>query len=721
MELVRGIKITEYCDQAKLPTEDRLQLFIAVCHAVQHAHQKGIIHRDLKPSNILVTLHDGVPVPKIIDFGVAKATQQQRLTDLTVYTQFQQMIGTPLYMSPEQAEMTGLDIDTRSDIYSLGVLLYELLTGRTPFDPEELMRQGLDEIRRAIREQEPQTPSMFVGTMVGELRMSVAQHRQTESAKLTSLLRGDLDWIVMKALEKDRARRYETANGFAKDIERHLASEPISARPPSKLYRFRKLVRRNKLAFAAGAAVAVALVLGTVMSIWQAVRARDAEGNARRDRDLAKRAQQQAEAINRFLTEDLLGQATPDEKDENAREKKVTVVWEEVLENAAHKLDQDTRQPEIEATLRLAVGETYFKMGLLTQAERHLRRAVTLRRESLGLRHRDTLAAQESLAWFLSGGVRNFPEAEGLSRETWQTRQQVLGPEDPDTLESLDTYASVLQNQRKPAEAEPLMRQCYKFRERILGPNDPHTIITLGNLGFLLAENGRWADAEKVCRDVLERRKQAGSDNSMEAFANVSNLGFALFGQGQLDDSEKLLRELREKAKDKCGERHPITLNIQHIRARVLAGARQWDDAEKLARETLAIRREVTPRQEGTGRTLLVLGRVLIEKGELAKAEPLLREAFDLFRANYAMKTELTAQAENWLGTIQLRGGKFGDAETLLIRSCGPLLTAPAISEAERQELIGHLVELYNAWGKANAAAEWTKRIEEVASSVKQR
>jgi serine/threonine protein kinase len=279
MELVRGVKLTEYCDQHKLSTRERLELFIKVCQAIQHAHQKGIIHRDIKPSNILVTLHDGVPVPKVIDFGIAKATQQE-LTEKTLYTQLQQFVGTPAYMSPEQAEMSGLDIDTRSDIYSLGVLLYELLTGRTPFDPKELMSQGLDVMRKTIREMEPPRPSTRVATLQGEELSTTAACRAAEAPKLVSLLRGDLDWVVMKCLEKDRARRYETANGLAADLQHHLNNEMVVARPPSAAYRFQKTFRRNKLIFAAGTAVAVVPVLGVIGTTLGLLRARRAQALA---------------------------------------------------------------------------------------------------------------------------------------------------------------------------------------------------------------------------------------------------------------------------------------------------------------------------------------------------------------------------------------------------------------------------------------------------------
>jgi len=360
MELVRGVKITDYCDQNNLDTVLRLELFIQICQAIQHAHQKGIIHRDIKPSNILVTLHDGVAVPKVIDFGIAKATEV-RLTDKTLFTAYEQVIGTPAYMSPEQAEMSGLDVDTRTDIYSLGVLLYELLAGRTPFDAKKLLQNGLDQMRRTLREQEPQRPSTMVTTLQGTELTRLAEHRSAEPPKLISLLRGDLDWIVMKALEKDRRRRYETANGVAMDIQRYLHNEPVVARPPSRRYRFQKLVRRNKIIFAAGAAVSLALIAGLGTSTYLFLMERAARQQAVVAEQRAEEARAN-EAKLRQLAEmrEKITQAT-------------VLVNQDKYEDADEVIKQVSIQaPSVEgaAVFRL-VGEWYALQGRWKEAAEH--------------------------------------------------------------------------------------------------------------------------------------------------------------------------------------------------------------------------------------------------------------------------------------------------------------------------------------------------------------
>ena len=315
MELVRGTKITEFCDENNFNTRQRLELFIDICQAIQHAHQKSVVHRDIKPSNILVTMRDGKPVPKVIDFGIAKATGGERLTDLTVFTAYEQFVGTPAYMSPEQAQRSELDVDTRSDIYSLGVLLYELLTGKTPFDQKELLSSGFDEMRRTLMEQEPHRPSTKLdGFRIEELTRT-ALHRQVEPPKLKLLLKGDLDWIVMKALEKDRNRRYQTANGLGLDVLRYLQNEPVFARPPGRLYRFQKLVRRNQATFAAIGAVTLALIAGFGTSTWLFFREKEARHEVELSRNnevsLRREAETQAKIAQAaiFISRNKLAEA----------------------------------------------------------------------------------------------------------------------------------------------------------------------------------------------------------------------------------------------------------------------------------------------------------------------------------------------------------------------------------------------------------------------------
>jgi serine/threonine protein kinase len=355
MELVTGIPLTQFCDERRLSLRQRLELLIPVCQAVQHAHQKGIIHRDLKPSNVLVALYDGKPVPKVIDFGIAKATGSA-LSEQTLHTGFGTVVGTLEYMAPEQAEPNQLDIDTRADIYSLGVLLYELLTGTTP-RRGRLKGAALLEVLRLIREQDPERPSTRLSSV--ETAPSVAAARGTEPAKLTKLVRGDLDWIVLKCLEKDRERRYQTANGLARDLERYLADEPVAAGPPGAAYRLRKFARRHKGPVLAAVLVLVTLLVGIAGTTWGLVWAQQARQVAQdKDRE-AQREKQIAQAVRKFLTDDLLAEAAPGK---NPRHKQVTV--EEVLKRAAQKIDKTfVDQPEVEAAVRATVGAHLPSVG----------------------------------------------------------------------------------------------------------------------------------------------------------------------------------------------------------------------------------------------------------------------------------------------------------------------------------------------------------------------
>jgi serine/threonine protein kinase/tetratricopeptide (TPR) repeat protein len=612
MELVRGIKITDYCDQHELPPRERLGLFIHVCHAIQHAHQKGVIHRDIKPSNILVTSNDGVPAPKVIDFGIAKATQG-RLTDQTVYTAFEQFIGTPAYMSPEQAQLSMQDIDTRSDIYSLGVLLYELLTGKTPFDAKELLSKGLDEMRRTIREVEPVKPSTRLTRDLNSNSAPGTPQSELNSALHTPhcAIPSDLDWIVMKCLEKDRSRRYETANGLGTDVQRHLNNEPIVARPTSRLYRFQKSVQRNKLAFGAVTAVVLALVVGLVVSTVMFLKA---QAEKKKAQTAAARSEQFARLLKEMI--EGVGPSVALGRD--------TVLLREIVDKTAERLPTTlTNQPEIEAELRNTLGRVYFELGQYQTAETMHRKALALYRAHLGQENvfvAESLDGVANAVWRQGRGV----EAEMLYRETLGIRKKFLGPEHPDIAHSLHSLANALLGLRKLNEAETFYCEALVMQRKLLGAQSAEVSGSLVGLGLVLHGEGKLAEAEDKLREALKLQRALFGNRHPHIAWTLSDLAVVLIQEGKLREAEERHLEALAMRRELMGSDHPdVVLSLQDL-AGLLRREKRPAEAEAFYREALIIRRKrlgaAHPDTVGLLRTLTDL---LREEGRTADAEQL--------------------------------------------------------------------------------------------------
>ena len=677
MELVRGIKITEFCDENKVPTEERLKLFIQICHAIQHAHQKGIIHRDIKPSNILVTINDGVPVPKVIDFGIAKATAG-RLTDETLFTAFEQFLGTPAYMSPEQAVMTSLDIDTRSDIYSLGVLLYELLTGKTPVDSQELFASGLDEMRRTIRETEPQRPSTRLSTMQAKELSTTAERRHIDAPKLIHLLRGDLDWIVMKCLEKDRGRRYETANGLARDIERHLKSEPVSARPPSALYRLRKAIRRNKTAFGAAAGIAAVLFIGMGVSTSEAIRASRAQREQVRLRQTAEAEKGKSQQVAEFL-KDMLKGVGP-----SAAMGRDTTMLKEILEKTANRMSAELKdQPQVQIELMSVLADTYHELGSYREMEQIARVTVTLARTTFGqeslpvaealtqlgdalqhllifeegeivtwealalhqkLRGKESLgeaAALHNLSAILRGQWR-LPEAEAAARESLAIRRKLLGEEHLDVCRALDGLAWVLDTEGKMDEAEVAAREALRVRSKIFGEMHPEYARSLSFLAGVLMAQAKYVEAERCQRQAYVLQTNLVGDSSWVATLSLTGIAAALKAQNRLAEAEALYRQALPMVHKSIGEEHAWGAGVYHDLSTVLRLEGKPDQAQSLIQQLLQLESKLPDSGHPEKvNSFIELGGILQEKKQR-------KEACAAFENAVILCEHFPRQAEVW-------------------------------------------------------------------------
>jgi serine/threonine protein kinase len=593
MELVRGVPITEFCDAHHLAPGGRLKLFIDVCHAVQHAHHKGVIHRDIKPANVLVTLHDGTPVPKVIDFGVAKALGQ-RLTERTLFTAYGQMIGTPAYMSPEQAEMSGLDIDTRSDVYALGVLLYELLTGTTPLEDRRLREVGYAELQRLIREEEAPRPSTRL-SLLGDLATALAGNRGLDVKRLARLLVGDLDWVVMKALEKDRNRRYDTPAHFAEDVQRYLRRDAVLARPPSLVYKVRKFVQRHRTGVLTGFAMAAALLAGTTVSAWQAVVATRAKQEAlaaaaaeKEAKERAQASEAETRAVLGFVKERILVPARPEGRPGGLGH---DITMERVVRSALPFIETTfPNQPLIEAELRLTLGESFWYLGDAETAAEQCRIARRLYTEHLGRDHPETLRCMNALAnCYLDLG--RYAEALELKEETLALCKARLGPDHLNTLLAMNNLAVAYGDLGRDADALKLHEEALARCTARLGPDHPETLRSMHNLAGSYEALGRHAEAVKLREEVLARRKARLGPDHPDTLASLDDLGNSYDKLGRQSDALKLHEEALARRKARLGSNHPDTLRSMNNLAVSYHALGRHADALKLEEETLALRK----------------------------------------------------------------------------------------------------------------------------------
>jgi non-specific serine/threonine protein kinase/serine/threonine-protein kinase len=635
MEYVPGQPITDYCDAKKLTIPERLQLFILACEGVQHAHQKAIVHRDLKPANILVVEVDGHPMPRVIDFGLAK-TSVPLIDDRTVLeTQAGSFLGTPGYMSPEQADPGIQDVDTRTDVYSLGVVLYVLLSGVLPL---EVKGKPVHEVLRQLQEQDPPRPSTRIGTEKDAT--SQASARSTSPNQLRAVLKGDLGWIAMKALEKDRDRRYASPAELAGDIRRFLNDEPILARPASARYQLKKYIRRHRIGAAFAAAMALVLLSFTFLQARQLRR-------TTRERDRADRVTEYM--ANMFKVSD------PGE----ARGNSITA--REVLDKASTDIDSGlTQDPELQAQMMVLMSRVYVSLGLYSRSETLARQAVAIRNRVLGPEHPQTLEAMDALEWAISR-QRKTEEAAKLERETLAIRRRTLGNDDPNTARSMAYLAWSLQEQGRYAEAEALQRPALDIRRRRLGPEHQDTLVSMRDLAISLEMTGRLNEAEKLERDALDIRRRVLGNDHPDTLAFMNNLAFTLRREGRYPEAETLLRNALDMERRVLGNDHPGTAASINGLAITLAREGRYPEAEQLFREAA----DTYSRVFGNGHlqtvhSLQSLAGTLMAEGRYGDAELVLRKIIEV--QDHVPGKDLIDIFDR-LGSCLAHQGHFAEAE----------------------------------------------------------
>ncbi|MBC8107447.1 MAG: serine/threonine protein kinase [Anaerolineae bacterium] len=618
MEYVHGEPITSFADREKLSLDRRLQLFTQACDAVQHAHQKAIIHRDIKPSNILVTLKDGKPWVKVIDFGVAKAIDQ-RVTEKSLFTEAGQLIGTPEYMAPEQADGNALDVDTRTDVYALGVVLYELLIGVLPFDPTTLRSAGYREIQRIIREVDPPRPSARLSAL-GETAIETALLRCTQLTVLHQQLKRELEWIPLKAMRKERAERYSSVRELAEDIDNYLANRPLRAGPESRTYRARKFLRRNKTGVAASAAMVFLLISGIIATSRQAIRATRAERQALVEKRQAEEAREATTEVNTFLV-DMFGSVDP----KVAQGKQMLV--KDVLDGAARTLPTKFKtQPRIESAIRSALGRTYLALGLYEQSEEQLSRALEIDLRQLGPDDPQTLTSRQHF-----GLVRrhrgDYEQAQAIYQETLERRRRVQGEDHPDTLGSLGDVAVILDLLGAP-EAEGAYRQARDRSVQVRGRDDLRTLLITGNLGQLLQRVGKYEEAEQLLRECYDGRLQALGPDYPDTIAISSALAYVMRSTGKGDESETMMRDALERSQRVNGEHHARTIFTENGLAQVLCDRQKFEEGVKRYQHAVAQAREHLGLDNPNTATLMQAAATAMNNaGRASEAEPLMREA----------------------------------------------------------------------------------------------